>query len=822
MVQIAETVQENFPDLTGLTEAEAQKRRANGEGNVIISRTTRTYWQILRTNLLTFINIVLFIIGAIMVSLGLYSDALITVGVAFLSVIINVVQEFRAKYQLDRISLLTRPQVSIIRDGTEKQVNPADIVRGDMIIARPGDQIIADGTIANDGRIDVDESLLTGESDQITKHQGDEVMSGSFCVTGEAVYIAEKVGMDSYLNKLSAEAKTFQLNTTPLQKEINLVLRFLILMATSFGILFAVSFYFNPVDTTEAVKIAAVITGLVPIGLILMTATSYALGAVRMVGSGALVQQSNAVESMSHIDVLCMDKTGTLTANEIEVDSLFASEGQDEAKIKLLLGDFSRSVSGGNRTIEALQHIYEGNSRSLSGEVPFSSARKWSGLTYEDEPENGYILGAPEILNDYLQHPPDAAQLQAWTQKGLRVIVFARTKTQLHEDTTTLPNHLETLALITLHDTLRPNVHETLDNFRAAGIALKVISGDHPQTVFALARQAGMDVQEDQLVSGTTLDDVDDTRLAEIVEEKVIFGRITPQQKARIVAALKANGHYVAMTGDGVNDVPSLKSANISIAMQSGSAAARGVADIILMNDSFAALPAAFMEGQRILNGMTQIVRLFLVRVFSAAFVILSVTVIVNTKFFPITPTYDGLFTLLTVGIPTFLLAVWAKPGITQKNIVANAMRFILPASLMTAAFTLMLYLILLAVWYLPAESPIAEQHAIDMARSGFITAVISCGILMIAFVKPPIHWWTGGAPLNADWRTWGLMIGMFIALALVSAITPIRNFFGLEKLDALAYVLIAIIVLLWMFSLRAFWRNHLYERFLGMDTPKN
>ncbi|MEQ8674316.1 MAG: HAD-IC family P-type ATPase [Aggregatilineales bacterium] len=821
MAQVKQT-QQDIPTITGLSEAEAQSRRAKGEGNVIISRTTRTYRKILQTNLFTFINIVLFIIGGLMVSLGLYSDALITVGVAFLSVLINVVQEFRAKYQLDKISLLARPQATILRDGKEKQVNPADIVRGDVIVVRPGDQIIADGAILNDGRIDVDESLLTGESDQITKRKGDFVMSGSFCVTGEALYSAEKVGMDSYLNKLSAEAKTFQLNTTPLQREINLVLRFLILMASAFGVLFAVSFYFNPVETTEAVKIAAVITGLVPIGLILMTATSYALGAVRMVGSGALVQQSNAVESMSHIDVLCMDKTGTLTANAIEVEQLYPADGQSENTIQQLLGEFSRSVTGGNRTIEALQHAYEGQPRDVNGEVSFSSARKWSGITFSGEQGSSYVLGAPEILEEFLQEAPDEAQLQKWTHKGLRVVIFARADAPLDENTNALPANLQTLAVITLRDTLRPNVQETLDNFRAAGIALKVISGDHPETVFALARQAGMEVTENQLVSGTTIDALDDSQLATLVEETVIFGRITPQQKARIVAALKTNGHYVAMTGDGVNDVPSLKSANISIAMQSGSAAARGVADIILMNDSFSALPAAFMEGQRILNGMTQIVRLFLVRVFSAVFAILAVTVITNTDFFPITPTYDGLFTLLTVGFPTFLLAVWAKPGVTQKNIVARAMNFIIPASLITASFTLVLYFILLAVWYLPAETPVAQAHAIDMARTGFITALISCGILMIAFVKPPTAWWTGGAVLNGDKRTLGLVMLMFITLASVTIVEPLRDFFELEVLNGLAYGLIFAVVVLWMLTLRGFWRNHLYERFLGMDVPES
>lgn len=793
----------------GLSESQARQKRAQGEGNDVRIQTTRTYRDILQYNLLTFINMVLFIIGVAMISLGLYRDALVTVGVAFLSVIINVAQEFRAKYQLDKIVLLTRPKVTVLRDDEEREIDPSQVVRGDWLVARPGDQIVVDGVIVGTGRMEVDESLLTGESDLIAKRDGDDVLSGSYVVNGSAIYEARKVGTESYINKLSAEAKTFTTTVTPLQRDINFVLRTLVLTATIYGLLFAGSFLYAPTSTRTIVEIAAVITGLVPIGLIVMTATSYALGAVRMLGSGALVQQANAVESMSHINVLCMDKTGTLTANQITLQDIHILD--DTQDINHLIGDFAHSVSTHNRTSQALAEACPGQVRWVVDEVPFSSARKWSAIVVDaDDMRGTFVLGAPEILN---VRGIDPVQVESWLDEGLRVLLFAHTPERVtFGETPKLPAGLSPLCVLTFNDELRPEARETITNFREAGIQLKIISGDNPQTVAALARQAGFGDAE--AVSGLELAKMSDAVLQQTALEADIFGRITPEQKERLVKALKDAGLYVAMTGDGVNDVLSLKKAHIGIAMQSGSAATRGVADIVLMNDSFAALPAAFVEGQRILQGMADILKLFLARVFSAALLIIAMSVIGDSRFFPIRPIHDGLFTLLTVGVPTFMLAVWARPGTARTDIIPSTLKFVVPAALSIALTVLAVYLFLLNQWFLPEQTVQAQQQGIDMARTGVIVTLILCGLVLVVFVEPPTQWWVGGDRYSGDWRPTLLAIGMGLILVLILLVEPLREFFELEVLPLWNYGVIGCVVLIWLLCLRAIWRYDVFNRF--------
>ncbi len=805
----------------GLTDDEAQRRRERGQGNDIKIKTSRSYWEILRQNMFTFINNVLFFIGFIMILLGLWGDAFVSVGVVMLNVVVGIVQEFRAKAKLDKISLLTRPKATIIRSGQEREVDPTEIVLGDIIVVHPGDQIVVDGVVVGDGKMDVDESLLTGESDLIAKQKGAQVFSGSFCVNGTALYEATKVGLDSFANKLTLQAKQFRIIRTPLQQDINLVVRLLLFIAVVIGVLFAVAYAIETVSAVQSVQSAAVIAGLVPAGLILMTTTSYAMGAIRMSGKGALIQQANAVESLSNVDVLCLDKTGTLTANRIHVHALHPLTVAEE-ELEAIFGDMARSAKGGNRTSEAIAKGCRGKIRPVVDEISFSSARKWSALVFDDGERRGtYVMGAPEMLQTYLDQDDDfgKGQIDNWSASGLRVMLVAHSPStrSLHDGggAIVFPNDLKPVGLISLSDELRPEAKQTIENFMQAGITLKIISGDNPHTVAALAKQAGFkgDVR---VVSGLDLDKMDENQIAKIAQETTVFGRITPQQKEMLVTTLRDAGHYVAMIGDGVNDVLSLKKAHIGIAMQSGSAATRGVADMVLLNDSFAALPKAFMEGQRILNGMDAIIRLFLSRAFYAAMILIGSALMVGAVNFPFIPKHASLLTLLSVGIPTLGIAAWARVGVPNRNLMRDMVHFILPSAMSIAAVALGVYVIFFHL-HVYSSDPESIKQAVNFARTALTTAIIFMGLGLIVFVEPPIPFMTGGSGLSGDWRptiSAGVMLAIYFLIVLIS---PLRQFFELEMLSLQEYALIGGIVLAWAISLRFIWKFNLLERFLGL-----
>ena len=829
--------------LIGLSEQEVIIRRERGDGNNVHIQTGRTYQQILKQNFITFINIALFVIGLVMILFGLWGDAFVSVGVIALNIIVSVVQEFRAKRKLDKIALLTRPQSTVIREGQEKIVDPSELVLGDIIVAKPGDQIVVDGAVVGEGRIDVDESLLTGESDLVPKTNGNEVLSGSFCVTGSVAYEAQKVGADSFINKLTVSAKQFKSVRTPLQQDINFVVRILLMIATLIGLIFALSFVIRDVSVIQTVQTAAVIAGLVPAGLVLMTATAYAMGALRMSGRGALIQQSNAVESMSNVNVLCLDKTGTLTANRILLHAVHPLV-DDETTFKNILGDYARTTRAGNRTSDALLEGCDGAERRILDEVPFSSARKWSALSFDDQNRRGvYVLGAPEMLTPYL--PTDAHiaqdQMDAWANQGLRVLLVAYSSdvSGLHDanEDPQLPDTLKPYGVVSFSDELRPEAKETLAGFMEAGIELKIISGDNPHTVAALAKQAGLSA-ELQAISGIELANMSEAQFIETAQDSTVFGRITPEQKEKLVDTLRAKGNYVAMIGDGVNDVLSLKKAQIGIAMQSGSAATRGVADIVLLNDSFAALPAAFMEGQRILNGMSDIIRLFLTRAFYAALIIIGTAVVVDVELFPFIPKHASLITLLSIGFPTFGIAAWARAGVPKTNQVKSSMRFVFPAALTMAFVAILIYMFYIMTQYLPVvegidpiadltnasvESFVAEElDAISLSRTVMTTALIFMGLVLILFVEPPTRFWVGGDDFSGDWRPTLAAFAMLITYFIIMAVTPFREFFELSPLRPIDWIFTTIVTLLWTACIWWIWRNNIFERFFGFHIAHN
>jgi len=821
-------MQRQQQDRQGLSTQEVEERRAHGLGCVLPPVTGRSYLRIFRENVLNSINIILFSIALALVLLGQYLDAFLSVGVISFNMLISLIQEVRAKQTLDHIALLTRPKATVVRDGQACLLEPEALVVDDLIVAHPGDQIVVDGPIVGDGRLEVDESLLTGESNLVAKHEGDMLYSGTFCVTGSASYRAEKVGVQSLAGTLTVRARAYREMYTPLQREINLVIRILLFLALFLELLLVAASVVNFVPMVETVRMAMVIISIVPNGLFLCISMAYALGAVRIVGKGALVQKFNAIESLSHVDVLCLDKTGTLTTNSLELASLHPY-GIDEAALRTQLGRYIAHTSSRNATSEAIGVACQ--EQTLSGlpvrqEIPFSSARKWSALVVDDSTLRGvYVLGAPDVLRPFLAPESDLGNFVAEeTGRGLRVLLLAHdpepVPIQLFEGEARLPRGLSPLGAISLRDTLRPEARETLAQFVALGVQIKIISGDHPRTVAALATQVGLD-EHCKTVTGTELDALDDLQLAQVVEETTIFGRITPGQKEHIIQALRRHHHYVAMIGDGVNDVLSLKQANLGIAMQSGSQATRGVADLVLLHDSFAALPPAFREGQRIRNGMQDILKLFLARVASMMLLLISIAFIGS---FPFQPRQTSLLTLLTVGVPSLALAYWARPGraSNESSLLRTVARFVLPVAVITCLVAIGVYLAILipASIRLPVPDNAYREGALPLAQTGITVFLVLCGLILLLFLEPPTRVRPGKQGKYSNWLPSLLVLGLFICLLVVLAVPPLRVLFNLQALSAIAYIIILGAGLFWAVLLWLILHFHLFERmFQGPDV---
>lgn len=830
----------------GLSTNQVRERAARGESNASSFRASRTYWDIIHTNLFNLFNNILFAIGIALIALGQYNDAFTSVGQGLVNAIIGTIQEISAKRKLDKIALLTRTKVRAVRDGVVKEIDPSEIVKDDVMHVCQGDQIVVDGRVAADGRLEMDESLLTGEPDLIVKQAGDILLSGSFCVNGEAYYVAERVGSASYANKLTDAVRMFQTTKTPLQQQISFAVRMVTLVVIIISGAILVQTVIEQFPLIRIVQISAVLSGQVPYGLFFLVALAYATGAAGIAKRGALVQQTNAIESLSNVDVLCMDKTGTLTANRMQLSAVVTLSGADDTQVRHAMGVFARSASTSNATSDALRRGLTADALAVVDEIPFASARKWSALAFDSAVLHGvYVLGAVEMVAPYLPRDttsPDSAlmqQVQAWSDQGLRVLVFAANPavTTLHDaqGEIVLPA-LNALALVALADELRPQAKETIAAFFKMGIQPKIISGDNPRTVAALATQVGFPADA-RMISGIDLAKLTGHDFDMAVMETTVFGRITPQQKEQIVDSLMRQGYYVAMMGDGVNDALSLKKAKLGIAMESGSTVTRNIADMILLNDSYSALLPAFSEGKRIINGLSTSLFLFLSRVSTSVLIIIMISMI--GLGFPYEPSQVSL-TLFTVGIPTLLLTLWARPETPHHDLLRRLVRFVMPVAIVTSVIGVGIYtyfythilkgtqeatipVMALSKWsnytglnY--TDAAFSTAAATIVAQTALSTFVSLAAFGLILFLEPPTTFFVGWNNVSPDKRPAYLAVALMIVYIIVLYTPLLANYFGLVTPGGPEKLIITGLLVVWFFVLRTIWRRKWFERIISID----
>lgn len=667
----------------GLSAAEVAERVALGQVNVADDRTSRTVVEILRANVFTRFNALLGVLFAVTLATGRFQDAAFF-GVVVANALIGITQETRAKRTLDRLAVLNAPTARVRRDGATTEIAIGAVVLNDVVLLRAGDQVPADGTLLSADGLEFDESMLTGESEPLTKGIGEPVLSGSIVVAGHGCFTAEAVGADAYARRIAADAKVFTRARSELQDSINRLVGYATWVIVGSTPLLLWSQWRTNDDWRDAVSgSVAALVGMVPEGLVLLTSISFLLAAVTLARRNVLVQELPAVEGLARVDVVCLDKTGTLTEGDIAFDALHplgdGSHVQAEAALAAFAADPEANAT--TRAIAEALSAPDGWERTAS--IPFSSARKWSAAAFATQ--GWWVLGAPDILLP--AGDPIRKQVDALAATGRRVVLLAHSPKPLIGDT--LSGSLEPVALATLKERIRPDAAETLRYFKAQGVAIKVLSGDSPVTVGHIAAEVGIDVGEP--IDARTLGDTPES-LAQAIEKHTVFGRVSPQQKRSFVRALQAAGHTVAMTGDGVNDALALKDADVGVAMGSGAPATRAVAQLVLLDSRFSQLPSVLGEGRRVIANIERVASLFVTKNVYAFLLVLATSI---ASFpYPFLPRHLTLISSLTIGIPAFLLALGPSAERHRPGFLRRVLRLALPSGLAIAATIFLTYLL--------------------------------------------------------------------------------------------------------------------------------
>lgn len=661
---------------TGLTAQQVQEHRMHGWTNQPVDPPSKTTKEIIQENVFTYFNLIFLVLAVLLCLVGSFRD-LTFLPVIVLNTLIGIIQETRAKKVLDNLTMLNAPHAMVIRDGKKSQINAEDLVVDDIVIFEAGNQVCADAEVCA-GEVQVNESLLTGESDEITKRKGDQLMSGSFIISGQCHARLEKVGADSYISRLTLEAKAMQ-NTeqSEMIRSLDKLVKWVGVAIIPIGIiLFIQAFVFQGEGFRSSVTsmIAAVI-GMIPEGLYLLASVALAVSSIRLAQKKVLLHDMKCIETLARVNVLCVDKTGTITENTMEVQDVIPTKEYEEGKLRPLselLGDFTAAQSSDNITMEAMKRYFKiASGKKAVAKTGFSSASKYSSVTFE---EASYVLGAPEfVLKEQYENYEEA--ISAHASKGARVLVFGTAKEE--PDGKPLKEAVTPLAYVLLANPIRQEAKETFTYFAEQGVEVKVISGDNPLTVSEVAKEAGIAGAE-RYVDASTLHTEEEMRAA--VLNNAVFGRVTPNQKRKFVQILKEEGKTVAMTGDGVNDVLALKDADCSIAMASGSDAAAQASQLVLLESDFSCMPEVVLEGRRVVNNIQRSASLFLVKnIFSF---LLSLVSFVFMFTYPLEPSQISLISMFTIGVPAFFLALEPNKNIIKGHFLTNVFLKALPAAL--------------------------------------------------------------------------------------------------------------------------------------------
>ena len=741
-------------ECAGLTEADAEARLATRR-RAGRPAASRSYTSIVVANVFTLFNAILIGFAGLTLAFGDPRDALFA-GVVVANAAIGIVQETRAKRTLDRLAALVAPTATVVRSGEPRQLRVESVVADDLVRVAPGDQLVADGVLVQAEGLLVDESILTGESRPVARGRGDVVMSGSFVVEGVGSYRVTAVGPDSYAETIAGQARAFRHPRSPLEQALNRLLLTLVVAMVPLSAVLGASLLLRRTPLDEAVpKATAGMVSLVPEGLILLASLTFAVAAVRMARRGALAQQLNAIESLASADLICLDKTGTLTEASLRVVDVVPAGGVSPEVLEEAFSRYAATAPARNLTLEAIARAWPTTSDVVpTAQVPFASRRRWSALELAGET---LVLGAPERVGS----PELRAVAETYAEAGRRVIAIGIVRGPLgdHDPEAGLPPALEPLGLAVLAEELRRDARDTVDFFRREGVELKVLSGDAPATVAAIAADAGITMRA-PAVDGSTLPD-DAVELRDLALSASVIGRISPEGKRRVVDELRQAGRYVAMVGDGVNDVPAMKAARLAIAQGSGAQMAKSVADVVLLSGDFATVPGMVAEGRRILRNVQRVAKLFVTKSAFATFLIL--TVGTTATAYPFLPRHLTIASTFSVGLPAFFLALAPSSGPWRSSdFLQDVARFALPAGAAVGAGVLVAYLGALEALGLR----VAEARTVS-------TTVLLCGMLAIVVMLER-------RPARRRRLVEGLALVMVIGYVAVLLAAPAREFFAL------------------------------------------
>jgi len=742
----------------GLTAGEVAERLADGRSNQVDGPASRSFTQILRANALTPVNAIMLVLFVLVIISGNLKDGLF-VGVVLSNTFVGVTQEVRARRELDKLQVLTEPKAIVIRDGEQQTISSEEVVLDDLVVLTPGNQVPVDGTVLKATGLQVDESMLTGESDAVAKSVDDDVMSGSFVVTGSGRITATAVGNDSYASELATEAKTFSAAESLLRQAVDRIIRwltFIIPVASIFLLLSLLDSEDRWQDALQGTVAAAV--AMVPDGLVLLTSLAFVAGMLALSKRNALAKQLSTVEVLARVDVLCLDKTGTITTGEITYSKAHPLGEATEATVDDALKALAAADEAPNATMAAISSAVGTDSDwTVSDNEPFSSARKWSAVEFADR--GWYFMGAPDILLDGDEASREL--IHDLSSDGKRLVAVATSTAAPAGDDA--PADLVPLAIVELEDEIRPDANEILAYFADQNVNVKVISGDSPDTVSAIAQRAGLEAGGLAVDARALVDD--GSGLDDALAENDVFGRVAPRQKQDMVRSLQARGHVVAMTGDGVNDVLALKDADLGIAMGSGSAATRSVADLVLTDDAFSTLPVVVNEGRKVINNVERVANLFVSKAVYAVLLTLAIGLLGSP--FPFLPRQLTLIGTFSIGIPGFFLALSPEVERVRSGFLQRVLRFSIPAGIIAGSATLVAY-------------ELARRNtdlSLDETRTLATVTLLGIGLAILVAASKPLKAWK-----------LALAAAMAASYGLILALPVGRDYFELDLFTGSAW----------------------------------